>query len=151
MKRNHISFSSDSILLYQNVIILFWYFGSVQFYPRILGWFRYLSRVDRRSSNFISIKNLHDIVIELCINFSSFFQLGSFDEECSKHYTAEIISAIEYLHKLGIIHRDLKPENILLSEDMHIKLADFGTAKLIKKTVKESDRKFFYFIFSKSC
>ncbi|XP_066934706.1 3-phosphoinositide-dependent protein kinase 1-like [Clytia hemisphaerica] len=66
-------------------------------------------------------------------------KLGSFDEECTKHYTAEIICAIEYLHKLGIIHRDLKPENILLSEDMHIKLADFGTAKLIKKAAKESD------------
>jgi len=37
----------------------------------------------------------------------------------------------------------LKPENILLGEDMHIKLADFGTAKLLKKKVKESDRKYY--------
>lgn len=65
-------------------------------------------------------------------------KLGSFDEDCSRFYISEIISAIEYLHNLGIIHRDLKPENILMSDDMHIKLADFGTAKLIKQTKEES-------------
>lgn len=33
------------------------------------------------------------------------------------------------MHSRGIIHRDLKPENILFSEDRHLKLTDFGTAK----------------------
>ena len=32
------------------------------------------------------------------------------------HYTAEIASALEYMHSMGIIYRDLKPENLLVDE-----------------------------------
>eukprot|EP00795_Rhopilema_esculentum_P009272 gene9272-16965_t len=61
------------------------------------------------------------------------FILGSFNEECTQFYSAEIIVALEYLHSLGIIHRDLKPENVLFGENMHILITDFGTSKLLKK------------------
>jgi serine/threonine protein kinase len=44
-------------------------------------------------------------------------------------YIAEIIEAIEFLHKNKIIFRDLKPENIVLSETGHAKLTDFGLSK----------------------
>lgn len=53
-----------------------------------------------------------------------------FNETKTKIYTAEIILALEYLHKNKIIYRDLKPENILLDKDGHIKLTDFGLSKL---------------------
>uniref|UniRef100_A0A0B7AQB0 3-phosphoinositide-dependent protein kinase 1 n=2 Tax=Arion vulgaris TaxID=1028688 RepID=A0A0B7AQB0_9EUPU len=58
-------------------------------------------------------------------------KLSAFDVPCTRFYSAEIVLALEYLHGLGIIHRDLKPENILLSEDMHIKITDFGTSKIL--------------------
>ncbi|XP_076865384.1 3-phosphoinositide-dependent protein kinase 1a isoform X2 [Brachyhypopomus gauderio] len=56
-------------------------------------------------------------------------KIGSFDEGCTRFYSAEIVCALQHLHSLGIIHRDLKPENILLNEEMHIQITDFGTAK----------------------
>jgi len=66
-------------------------------------------------------------------------RMGSFNLECTKFYVAEIVTALEYLHRKNIIHRDLKPENILITEDMHIKLTDFGTAKIIEKA-EDNDR-----------
>jgi len=45
--------------------------------------------------------------------------------------SAEIASALSYLHSLSIVHRDLKPENILLDKEGHIVIIDFGFSKKI--------------------
>ena len=47
---------------------------------------------------------------------------------------AEIIQGLIYLHREKIIHRDLKSPNVLLDEDQHIKLGDFGLAKIKSET-----------------
>ena len=52
-----------------------------------------------------------------------------------KHYTAQIVKALEFMHKLNIVHRDLKPGNILIDEKMSIKLADFGESKVLDPAV----------------
>ena len=52
-----------------------------------------------------------------------------FEEERACFYAAELVLALEYLHKSGTIYRDLKPENILIDSEGHIRLTDFGLSK----------------------
>jgi len=71
-------------------------------------------------------------VLEFCPGGELFFHLsrtGRFTEGRCRFYAAEILLAIEYLHKMAIIYRDLKPENILLDAEGHVKLTDFGLSK----------------------
>ncbi|CAI6341677.1 unnamed protein product [Periconia digitata] len=44
----------------------------------------------------------------------------------------QLFQGVKYLHERNIVHRDIKPENILLTDkELHVKLADFGLAKII--------------------
>ena len=58
-------------------------------------------------------------------------RMKTFDEDCTRFYGAQILDTVEYMHSQGVIHRDLKPENVLLDDKMHVKVTDFGTAKIL--------------------
>ncbi|PPQ84017.1 LOW QUALITY PROTEIN: hypothetical protein CVT25_000563 [Psilocybe cyanescens] len=53
---------------------------------------------------------------------------GCLSRELAKFYLAELIVAVQSLHKAGILHRDIKPDNILFDNREHLIVADFGVA-----------------------
>ncbi|KAF9451291.1 kinase-like protein [Macrolepiota fuliginosa MF-IS2] len=62
-------------------------------------------------------------------------KLGSLSLPCSRHYAAQLVDTIEYMHSKGVIHRDLKPENLLLDDNHRMKICDFGTGKVLETGV----------------
>lgn len=57
---------------------------------------------------------------------------GRLSEHHARRIIAEIVLALCWLHERNIVYRDLKPENVVLDGDGHVRLADFGLAKMLK-------------------
>jgi eukaryotic-like serine/threonine-protein kinase len=61
------------------------------------------------------------------------------DPYVAAHIAAEILRGLDYVHRaktpngreLGLVHRDCTPSNVYVSSTGHIKLGDFGVAKLL--------------------
>lgn len=57
---------------------------------------------------------------------------GRLEERHARRILAEIIFALAWFHERNIVYRDLKPENVVLDGNGHVRLADFGLAKVLK-------------------
>ena len=70
-------------------------------------------------------------------NLRQVVRAGDLTPEQALAIVPQICDALQYAHDQNVVHRDVKPENILLSAQGHVKIADFGLAKLMG--TEESD------------
>mmetsp|Transcript_2019 Transcript_2019/g.2899 ORF Transcript_2019/g.2899 Transcript_2019/m.2899 type:complete len:409 (+) Transcript_2019:1675-2901(+) len=54
-------------------------------------------------------------------------------EEHIKYFLYQILRGLKFIHSANVLHRDIKPSNILLSQDMDVKVSDFGLSRGIDK------------------
>jgi len=81
------------------------------------------------------------ITLELC-------ELGSareyfkdkipLSEDHTRYLIGQLLMGVEYLHRQACIHRDIKLGNILMASPFHVKLIDFGLAKVFPKHVSDT-------------
>uniref|UniRef100_A0A1I7UB69 non-specific serine/threonine protein kinase n=1 Tax=Caenorhabditis tropicalis TaxID=1561998 RepID=A0A1I7UB69_9PELO len=89
-----------------------------------------------RLYHYIETDDKFYIVMEYCSGgemFDYIVRKERLEESEARHFFRQLVSAIAFVHSQGYAHRDLKPENLLLTEDLHLKLIDFG---LCAKTEK---------------
>ena len=60
-----------------------------------------------------------------------YFDAGErFDLKTAFHLMIELLDALDFAHEAGIVHRDIKPGNVMVDAGGHVKLTDFGVARV---------------------
>ena len=64
------------------------------------------------------------------VNLRQAMQTSIFTPQQALAVIPDLCAALQFAHNQGVLHRDIKPENILLDTRGHVKIADFGIARL---------------------
>mmetsp|Transcript_2283 Transcript_2283/g.3580 ORF Transcript_2283/g.3580 Transcript_2283/m.3580 type:complete len:593 (+) Transcript_2283:638-2416(+) len=102
--------------------------------PFIVGYFEcFIKAVPKKPSEMW-------IVMEYCEggSMSDLLEVASLTEDVIRAICASIVLGLQYLHGVAnVCHRDIKCGNVLLTEDAHVKLADFGVSAELTNTINK--------------
>ncbi|EDV21411.1 uncharacterized protein TRIADDRAFT_30306, partial [Trichoplax adhaerens] len=81
--------------------------------------------------NYFEDSNYVYLIMELCEKGEFQHHLkakGKIAEDQARRFLAQIVKGLLYLHSHDIVHRDLSLSNLLLTNDLDVKISDFGLA-----------------------
>lgn len=93
------------------------------------GIVKFLNYVEKPEGVFLIMEYVKGITLEDYIKHKN----GLIVESKAYPLLKEILDAFEYAHSKGIVHQDIKPSNIIIQEDGHIKIMDFGIARIVSE------------------
>ena len=76
-------------------------------------------------NRFLIMEHVHGMTLKEVIQ-----EKGRISAPTAVQIAIRILSALQHAHQNGIIHRDIKPQNILMNANGHVKVADFGIARM---------------------
>ena len=87
------------------------------------------------------VDGIHFLVLELVggKTLGEMLSSGPIEVPDALRIAQQISQALEATHEKGIIHRDLKPANIMITPQGHVKVLDFGLAKINTHSVESTD------------
>ena len=80
-------------------------------------------------SELLEGENLRDILDQRALTSSK-----------AAKYAIQLAHGLAAAHERGVVHRDLKPDNVFITRDDHVKILDFGLAKLVQPTATVSSQ-----------
>jgi len=64
-------------------------------------------------------------------------EASGLDSDQALSVTEQVCAALSYAHDKGIVHRDIKPANVMIDTQSHVKVADFGLARLVDSSAAD--------------
>eukprot|EP00559_Dactyliosolen_fragilissimus_P006697 CAMPEP_0184869508 /NCGR_PEP_ID=MMETSP0580-20130426/34370_1 /TAXON_ID=1118495 /ORGANISM="Dactyliosolen fragilissimus" /LENGTH=661 /DNA_ID=CAMNT_0027371035 /DNA_START=23 /DNA_END=2008 /DNA_ORIENTATION=- len=115
--------------------------------PFIVGYFEWFFKTASNSKGSLRNKEMW-IVMEYCEggSMNDLMEAGGYGglhtledgEDVIRAICASIVLGLEYLHGVAnVCHRDIKCGNVLLTNDGHVKLADFGVSAELSNTLNK--------------